>query len=250
MLIKPRFTSYSDMLLDPSNLQVMADDIYARNIQNETQLLDVESKMRVLTSTNVLASVVQSLDLENDPDLMEPEFPLLANLFPADGRTEDKFTAAVRALAERVRVRREERSYVVTASVWAHSPERSALITDALVQAFLAELAKTDSDGALTASAALNERLDRLRDDAAAAESAAADYRRANGLQMIGAEQLSTQSAVQLNGQIATAREVVIAAQARYTNLTAANADGRANAAAQESAVLGDLRTQYATARQ
>jgi len=249
-LIKPRFTSYSDMLLDPSNLQVIADDIYARNIQGEAQLLDVESKMRVLTSTNVLGNVVRSLDLENDPDLMEPEFPLLANLFPGDGRDEDRFTAAVRALSERVRVRREERSYVVTASVWARSPERSAVITDALVQAFLAELARADSDGALTASAALNQRLDQLRDDAAAAESAVADYRRSNGLQMVGAEQLSTQSAVQLNTQIATAREAVVAAQARYANLTAASADGRANAAAQESAVLGDLRTQYATARQ
>ncbi|MET3926719.1 GumC family protein [Devosia sp. 2618] len=247
-LIKPRFTSYSDMLLDPSSLQVVADDLYARNVQGDAQLLDVESKMRVLTSNNVLTSVVNTLNLADSADLMEPDFSL-SSLFGSDAASGDKVTAAVRALGERVRVRREERSYVVTASVWAHTPEQSAILTDALVQAFLAELAKADSDGALNASTALNERLDQLRDDAAAAEAAVAEYRRANNLQMVGNEQLSTQSAVQLNTQIATARESVIAAEARYANLTASGA-GQMNAAAQESTLLSDLRTQYATVRQ
>jgi len=249
-LIKPRFTSYSDLLVDPTNLQVVADDIYAQNIQGEAQLLDVESKMRVLTSTNVLASVVRTLNLQDDPDLLDPEFPLLASLFPTDSAgPRDPLSDAVRALAERVKVRREERSYMVTASVWARTPEKSAVLTNALVQAFVAELAKGESDGALAASTALNERLDQLRDDAAAAEAAVAEYRRQHGLPVVGAtggEQLSTQSAVQLNAQIATAREALIAAEARYANLTA----GGANAAAQESTVLAGLRTQYATARQ
>ncbi len=248
-LIKPRFTSYSDMLLDPSTLQVMADDLYSRNIQSDAQLLDVESKMRVLTSTNVLTRVVQELGLENNPDLMEPEFPaLLAS--PASTSAQDPLTAAVRALSERVRVRREERSYVVTASVWARSPEQSAILTNALVAAFLAEESAAEADGALNASAALNQRLDQLRDDAAAAEAAIADYRRSRGLQMSGNEQLSTQSAVQLNTQISAAREAFIAAEASYANLTASSGEGRLNAAAQQSEVLNNLRTQYAVARQ
>ena len=247
-LIKPRFTSYSDMLLDPSTLQVMADDLYSRNIQGDAQLLDVESKMRVLTSTNVLTRVVQELGLENNPDLMEPEFPALAS--SASAGAQDPLAAAVRALSERVQVRREERSYVVTASVWARSPEQSAILTNALVAAFLAEQSAAEADGALQASAALNERLDQLRDDAAAAEAAVAEYRRSRGLQMSGNEQLSTQSAVQLNTQISAAREAFIAAEASYANLTASSGDGRLNAAAQQSDVLNNLRTQYAAARQ
>lgn len=251
-LIKPRFTSYSDVLLDPSNLQVMADDIYGSTMQGDAQLLAVESKMRILSSTNVLASVVRELNLETDADLLEPEFPLLANLFPVEGGKQDSFTAAVRALGERVKVRREERSYVVTASVWARTPEQSAVLTDALVQAFLTEVAKGEADSAVSVSEELNDRLDQLRDDAAAAETAVADYRREYGLPVVGvgAEQLSTQSAVQLNTQIATAREAVIAAEARYANISAGGGGGAANAAAQVSEVLGSLRAQYATARQ
>jgi polysaccharide biosynthesis transport protein len=255
-MIKPRFTSYSDIVIDPTDLQVVADDVYTQNVEGAAQLLDVESKMRVLTSTNVLARVVRTLDLEDDLDLLEPEFPLLASLLPSDSHgQQDSFIEAVRALGDRVRVRREERSYVVTASVWARTPEQSAILTDALVQAFIAELAKGESDGALAASTALNERLDQLRDDAAAAEAAVADYRRKHGLPVVGtgADQLttlSTQSAVQLNTQLATAKEALIAAEARYTNLTAGGGEGAANAAAQESTVLAGLRAQYATARQ
>ena len=251
-LIKPRYTSYSDLMLDPTNLQVVADDLYAQNIQGEAQLLYVESKMRMLTSTNVLVRVVKALGLENNSDLMEPEFPFLANLLPTErAAASDPVMDAVRALGERVRVRREERSYVVTASVWARTPQQSAVLTDALVQAFIAELAQSEADAALSVSTEINDRLDQLRDDASAAEEAVAEYRRNHGLPVVGTglEQLSTlstQSAVQLNTQITNAREALIAAEARYNNLTA----GGPNAAAQESTVLAGLRAQYATARQ
>ncbi|MBF0679015.1 MAG: GumC family protein [Devosia sp.] len=244
-LVKPRFTSYSDILLDPTSLQIVADDLYTSNIQGEAQLLEVESKMRVLGSTNVLARTVRDLGLDNDPDLMEPEFAL----FGAASAGEDNFTAAVRALSERVRIRREERSYIVTASVWARTPEQSAVLTNGLITAFLAEMAEAEADGARNASAALTQRLDELRTDAESAEAAVAAYRRENGLQMTGADQLSTQSAVQLNTQIAAARQALIDAEARYAALSAGG-DTLISTAPLESTALAGMRTQYATARQ
>lgn len=244
-VIKPRFTSYSDILLDPTSLQIVADDLYTSNIQGEAQLLEVESKMRVLGSTNVLARMVRDLGLENDPDLMEPDFAL----FGAPSASEDNFTAAVRALSERVRIRREERSYIVTASVWARTPEQSAVLTNGLITAFLAELAQAEADGARNASAALTQRLDELRSEAENAEAAVAAYRRENGLQMTGADQLSTQSAVQLNTQIAAARQALIDAEARYAGMVAGG-DTLISSAPQESTALANMRTQYATTRQ
>lgn len=250
IIIKPRFTAYSDMLVDPSNLQVVADDLFARNIQGEAQLLDVESKMRVITSTNVLARVVDMLRLDQDGDLLDPEFPFLAFLSFGEGGVEDNRTAAIRALSERVRVGRQERSYVVTVSAWARSPERAALIADALVDAFRQELAQAEADGAAQAAGALNLMLSELGEQAAAAERAVADFRRANGLQISGGEQLSAQSAVQINTQIIAAREATIIAEANYRQLTAGTGEARADAAAAQSSVIADLRAQYAAARQ
>lgn len=248
--LKPRYTSYSDILLNPSNLQIVANDLYTNNLQGDAQLLEVESKMRMLGSSNVLARVIRDLNLENDPDLMEPAFPSLPNFLPSNTVEQDDFTAALRALSERVRIRREERSYIVTASVWAHSAERSAVLTNALVTAFLAELTQAEAEGARNASAALSLRLDELRTDAEQAEAAIADYRRENRLQIVGTDQLSTQSAVQLNAQIAAAREAVFDTEARYAGLTNGDNQGVLAAAAQESTALANMRTQYATTRQ
>ncbi|MGV3573893.1 MAG: GumC family protein [Devosia sp.] len=235
-LIPPRYTSYSDILLDPNDLQLVADDLYTRVAQGEAQLIDVESKMRILTSISVLGRVVDQLDLASDAEFAD-----------ADSAAEpgaDNRIAAIRTLGDRVRVSREERSYVVTASVWANTPEKSASVTDALVGAFLAELAEAESDGARNASDALNQRLEELRNDAAKAETAVVDYRRENGLTASRDGQLSAQSAVQINSQVDTAREALIAAEARYAALAAGTGGG-----SQESETLAQLRTEYAAAK-
>ncbi|KRA95531.1 hypothetical protein ASD83_17890 [Devosia sp. Root685] len=237
-LIPPRYTSYSDILLDPNDLQLVADDLYTRVASGEAQLIDVESKMRILTSISVLGRVVDQLDLAGDPEFTDADAAFEPG---ADARI-----AAVRTLGERVRVSREERSYVVTASIWAHTPEKSAILTDALVSAFLVELAAVESDGARNASDALNQRLAELRNDAAKAETAVVDYRREHGLTANRDGQLSAQSAVQINTQVDTARETLIAAEARYAALSS----GASGAGAQESELLAQLRTEYAAAKQ
>jgi succinoglycan biosynthesis transport protein ExoP len=236
-LIKPRFTSYSDILLDPNNLQLVDDDVFGRGASGEAQVIDVESKMRILNSISVLGRVVDTLELANDPEFIDAG---------SGAPTADKRIAAILELGGRVRVSREERSYVVTASTWANSPERSAELTDALVNAFLIELAESESQGARSASEALSQRLTELREDAARAEAAVVDYRQKNGLTMsVSDGQLSTQSAVQINSQVDTARETLISAEARY----AALASGDASAASQESELLAKLRADYATAK-
>ncbi|MDV3252190.1 GumC family protein [Devosia sp. BK] len=237
-IIPPRYTSYSDILLDPNDLQLVADDLYSRAAQGDAQLIDVESKMRILSSISVLGRVVDELNLAENPDFADPAD---ANQAGSDNRL-----AAIRSLADRVRVSREERSYVVTASAWARTPALSAAITNSLVNAFLVELADADSEGARNASDALNLRLTELRNDAAAAESAVVDYRRANNLPMSSDGQLSTQSAVQINTQVDTARETLIAAEARYAALNS----GTASADAQETETLAQLRREYAIAKQ
>ena len=236
-LIPPRYTSYSDILLDPNDLQLVADDLYTRVAQGEAQLIDVESKMRILSSISVLGRAVDQLDLTQDPEFVDAD--------NASASADDKRIAAVRTLGDRVRVSREERSYVVTTSVWANTPEKSAAITDAVVNAFLIELAAVESDGARNASDALNQRLAELRNDAAKAEGAVVDYRREHGLPATGDGQLSAQTAVQINTQVDTARETLIAAEARYASLTSST-----GGSSQESETLAQLRTEYATAKQ
>lgn len=250
MIIKPRYTAYSDMVVDPSNLQVVSDDLFATSQQSDAQVLGVESKMRVLTSGNVLRRVVETLGLDKDPEFGGPEFPVL-NFLPSGGAVDsDPVIGAMRTLSERIRARREERSFVVTVSAWDRTPEKAALVTDAVVAAFREELAQGEADSAAQAAASLNERLGELKHDVAVAEDAVEAFKRANGLQTTGTELLSAQSVAQINTQVLSAQQAMIAAQSRYDQLTGSSGEAKLSAAAQNSATISALRTQYATLKQ
>src|ERR1700748_1455912 len=68
LMLTPRFTATTDITIAPSNLLVAPNDLYANNIQTDSQILDVESKMRMITSGNVLRRVIDALNLKNDPE--------------------------------------------------------------------------------------------------------------------------------------------------------------------------------------
>lgn len=59
MTAKPRYTAYTDLLVPPSGLQLLPNDVYAQSLQADSQILDIESKMRILTSGNVLRSTLR-----------------------------------------------------------------------------------------------------------------------------------------------------------------------------------------------
>ena len=68
---KPRFTVGSQIFIDPTSLRVVADDIFASNNQLDMQIYDVESKLRILTSSNVLNSVIDALRLDQDQEFSD-----------------------------------------------------------------------------------------------------------------------------------------------------------------------------------
>ncbi len=70
MTAKPRYTAYTDLLVPPSGLQLLPNDVYAQSLRADSQILDIESKMRILTSGNVLRRVVTDLKLNEDEEFV------------------------------------------------------------------------------------------------------------------------------------------------------------------------------------
>src|SRR5690606_23593131 len=71
LLAKPEYTVTTDILIDPSGLRVVTDDLFRQEgEQRDIALLSVESKRQTLVSRNVLMKVVQSLGLERDPEFV------------------------------------------------------------------------------------------------------------------------------------------------------------------------------------
>ncbi len=239
-LMKERYIASAEILVDPTNLQVVSDDLFSRGYTTD-QLLEVESKLRVLTSGNVLRRVVTAMNLTDDAEFAIP------STSPA---TSDATTNAVRVLAERVNAQRQGRSYIVTLSVWAEDPEKSAVLANAIVTSFQAELAGAESESATRAADGLTTRLDELKSDVVAAENAVEAYKREHGLESTAGALVTEQSLTQLNQQIIEAQQRLLAAESRYRELTASGLDSMASSPAVQSTAIAALRAEYATAKQ
>ena len=236
-VLKPRFTTYTDLTINPSQLQLSTEDLYNTNAQREAQLLAVASKMRMLTSSNVLSRVVDKLSLQTDPEFVGR----------ADGLSpEEARFAALRSLYDRVTVRRDGQSYVATLAVWSQDPMKSVTISEAIVEAFKLEVAAANSENSQRTATAMNARLDAMRARASEASAAVETFRRENQLEGVGGELLSSQSLSQLNEQINNAREHLLQTQAQYDATRALRIGRPVNDQTPESPVLSSLRTRQA----
>ena len=249
----PRFTVYTDIVVDPIDLNVVTDDVFTSNPQRDAQILEAESKLRVLTSRNVLSRVVERLNLTQDPEFVKTDFMTrLKSLFGMSEPAGNQQIGALRALAQRVDARREERSFVVVLSVWSEDPQKAVALSEAIAEAFEEELFRSSAESAGRVADNLKRRLDELRQNVTDAEQRVEDFRRANGLQSIGTgELMSNQQSSTLNTQVLEAQQRFIQAQSRYAQMKTAMDRGSANSAAIfDSETMTNLRAQYSTLQQ
>lgn len=226
LLSKPRFTVGTDILIDPANLQVVANDLYSQPGQADGQVLNAGSKLRVLTSRNVLSHVVDDLNLTADLEFFDPTPSLMSEIVGSANTTKpDAKLAALENLEKRVSTVADEKSFVATLSVSAETTDKAIRISQAIVKSFQDELAKGDAEGANRAAAALDDRLAQLKRDVQVAEEKVETYKRNHRLSSTNGELVSTQTMTQLNSQIVAAQSRLIAAQAGYDAVVAAGAN-------------------------
>lgn len=248
----PRYTAYTDIVVNPSNLNVVSDGVFSPNQQRDTQILEVESKLRTVTSRNVLARVVDELKLDEDPEFISP--PPLARLKaffspkPEDG---DNKVGALRSLGERVAAERDPRSFVVTLAVWTNDADKSVTVSKAMVKAFESELFQTTSDSSLRIVDDLKKRLEEMRQNVTIAEKRVADFRRENGLQENNGQLVSNLASGELNAQVLAAQQRVIQEESRLKQMQAAIAQNRTQSdAIFDSQTMNTIRAQYSTLQQ
>ncbi|MBN9364319.1 MULTISPECIES: GumC family protein [unclassified Devosia] len=248
VLSPPKYTVATDILIDPANLQVVSDDLFQQPGQVDNAVMTAGSKLRVLTSGNVLSRVVDKLNLVADKEFYNPGTGpgLLSSLLGSskDEKPADPRLAALAALSARVSTSADEKSFVATLRVSSETPDKSITISSAIVDAFKAELATAEADGAGRTAAALNDRLDELKSSVKQAEEKVEAYKRDKNLATSSGELVNTQTMAQLNQQVVEAQSRVITAQSSYDELVAA---GR-NATTADTQASGALTTLRASA--
>jgi succinoglycan biosynthesis transport protein ExoP len=250
-MLPPRFTAYTDVVINPANLNVVNDGVYTPSQQRDTLVLEVESKLRTLTSRNVLDRAVSELKLDQDPEFtgLSPVARLKSIWTPViEG---DKTVAALRSLGERVSATRDPRSFVVTLAVWSNDGEKSVRIAQSIMSAFETELFEGNSAGSRRAAADLNLRLEELRRNVTEAEQKIEEYRAENNLQQVNGQLVSDQASGELNAQVLSAQQRVIQDESRLAQMEAALQQNRlATAAIFDSQTMNTIREQYSLLQQ
>lgn len=245
-VLPPRYTSYADLVIGAPASPVTPDSYATAAPQRDTQLLEFDSRLRVLTSTNVLERTVDALSLGDDPEFSGSRGFAIPFFGPsAEEREADARLAAMRTLYDQVSARRDGQTYVATLQVYSQDPAKSVRIANAVIAAFQEELWEGDRAASVLALEALNERLNDLRARVGAAEEAVETFRRDNGLQGSEGQLLSSQSLGQINTQINDARAALIAAESRHAELVAARGSALSSQGIWDSEVVSALRAEY-----
>ncbi|MEO9231389.1 MAG: GumC family protein [Devosia sp.] len=219
---KPRYTVTTDVLIDPADLQLFDDNLFATKGQFDNVLLVTGSKVRILTSRNVFSRVANELGLGSDPEFYDPN-----SLFGGAKSAGDENEAAAISLASHVSTQLDEKSFVISLSVSSQATDKAIAISASMIQAFKDELAATEADGATRAAAALDQRLSLLRTDVQTAEKNVANFKRDNNLVSSNGELVAAQSLTQLNTDLVAAQTRAASAQADYKALLAGDANSR-----------------------
>src|SRR3984957_11214308 len=204
LLVPHKYTATTQILIDPTDLRAVQNDIAPTIPQSDAAVLQVESQARVIASDNVLRRVVETEGLDHDPEFMR-------------GALAEKYgpLAALSELQKRVQVKRSERTYVVDVSVTSEDPAKAARIANAIAQTYLTEQTEVRSNAARQISQSLTGRLKELQNRVRDAEQKVEAYKASHNIVGANGELVNEQQLTSLNTQLSLARARTSEAKAR-----------------------------------
>ncbi|MFZ2135635.1 MAG: AAA family ATPase [Xanthobacteraceae bacterium] len=218
MLLEARKTPFADALLSNTST-------------NEASW--IESQIGVLRSQPVAAYVVKQLRLAEDPQFVKSQNGAFERLFdrvlarigwgdPEPNSDAERFGAAVQALASGLSVGRIGPSYLVQISFRSPSAEQATKIANAAIDGYIFDQLNAKYQQNRRAGDWLQERLQALREQAAAAERAVLEFKAKNNIVSAGGGQLMNEKQLsETSGQLAATRSRASDLQARLDRIQA-----------------------------
>jgi succinoglycan biosynthesis transport protein ExoP len=252
----PLYSADAKLMIDTGKVQVLKQSILR---DDPFSLAIMDSQIEILKSGNFAEKIVKNLHLAQEPEFIGPPKGLIgvarnliSNLFP---KSESDLTLqAVRVFEDRLTVSRVGVTYVVEISFKSFDPDRAAQIANAVADGFIVDQLEAKYQTLRGAMVWLQDRLNELQGQAAAAERAVIDYKTKNNIVDTGGHLINEQELTQTQGALVQARAATAEAQARLDRLTQVlrdgNLDPKAAAAATvtealQNPIITQLRQQY-----
>jgi exopolysaccharide transport family protein len=231
--------------------------------------VQLENQLVILKAKPIAISVINKLNLADDPDLtgsnqgLRSLFSGLRNTFslqaskipPESGR--DPSDDIITAFQNRLDGMNVGQSNVIEISFNSSNAERASQITNAVTDAYLADQVNAKFDASRTATTWLQKRLAELGQQALLSERAVNEYKLKNNMVAVGGSFVDEQQVTELNSRMVIVREQASDALARLnryqtvirTNAAAANSrDPDLDAPVSDTLsnqIINSLRQQY-----
>jgi succinoglycan biosynthesis transport protein ExoP len=189
----------------------------------------IESQSIALKSLNVASYVVKQLRLADDPQFVRTGVGWFDKLLFRLGWGEDlepktepeRVGAAIAALNNGLSIKRLGGSYMMQIDFHSQNGEQAAKIANTMIDAYIYDQLNAKYQSNRRASDWLQERLQALREQAAAAERAAIEYRSKNNIVTTGGGLMNEKELTEISGGLVSARVHASEVQVRLERLQA-----------------------------
>jgi polysaccharide biosynthesis transport protein len=261
----PSFTAVATLFIDARKVPVF-DKQSPAGVDLLPDMQVVDSQVEILKSQGITSSVIQQFHLAEDPEFIGPRAGLLATLKKSVSDLRDRFRPrpavveskeelayhAAKTFADRLTVRRVGATSVIEVSFQADNPGRAAEIANAIVDAYIKQQVEGKSDAAKRFGSWLQDRIQELSEQAAAAERAVVEYKAKNNIVTVesvtGQRLLNEQQLGELNSQLVVARANTADAKAHLDRIQEIISGGVPDATVTDtlkSEIVSKLRLQY-----
>jgi succinoglycan biosynthesis transport protein ExoP len=224
----PLYSAPAKVMIDPGKIQVLKQSILSDYPFNFPL---VESEIEILQSNDFALKIVKNLHLDNDPEFIGPARGLIgiarnviSNLFLANTtqpKSESDLTLqAVHVFGDRLTVGRVGMAYVIGVSFKSYDPNRAVQIANAVADGFIVDQLEAKYQTIRGATVWLQDRLNELQGQAAAAERAVIDYKKKNNIVDTGGHLINEQELAQTQAVLVQTRAATAEAQARLDRIT------------------------------
>ncbi|OLP59284.1 hypothetical protein BJF93_03595 [Xaviernesmea oryzae] len=263
----PRYTASATLIIDANNQQI-SNQILSNGNQNMLMGLKdddatILSEVEILKSERIAKVVVDKLDLLNDPDFNgENDSALKKGIAAAKAYVrslvkpgnQEELTLDVQKqnaadlLLNNLNASRVGRTLLLGVDYTSTSPELSAKIANAVVDAYLDDQFTSKLESTRRAGDWLLSRINDLREQSLQSDLAVQKFRADKGLIASGGELVSDQQLTQINSKLIEAQNETAGAQAKYREIQAIVDGHEVNAAVRatlDSDVINKLQQEY-----
>jgi succinoglycan biosynthesis transport protein ExoP len=230
----PRYTASGAMVIDTHKVQVLDKESVLGDAEIDAST--VQTQVEMLKSDNIALAVIRKLHLTDDPEFVPPPTKetkgLFSFLFPRAPTKEltnaDREQIALGNFRSGLSIGREGLTYVIDISYTSLNPEKSALIANTVVEAFVDEELDAKYQATKRAGVWLLDRINELRRQAASAERAVVDFKKQNNIVDTGAPPggapgenrlINDQQLSEVNSQLILASTATAEAKARLDRI-------------------------------